>query len=249
MTSSHPTWSGRGTIVITMAGAGQRFRDAGYAVPKYAIEVRGHTLFWWSLHSLARFTAVGARVVFVARRQDGVSPFLSSQCADLDIRDYRLVELDAPTDGQATTALYALSDVIDPAAPIVIYNIDTYVEPAVLDPAGMGGDGWIPCFPGPGTHWSFVRVDEHDAAREVREKQRISAHATIGLYHFGSAALYRESYARYYALHAQDAGERYVAPIYNQLIADGHRVCIARIPAWAVHVLGTPAEVERFASG
>ena len=33
------------TIVITMAGLGSRFRKAGYTVPKYQIEVNGHTLF------------------------------------------------------------------------------------------------------------------------------------------------------------------------------------------------------------
>lgn len=30
-------------IVVTMGGLGSRFRDAGYTVPKYMIEVRGKT--------------------------------------------------------------------------------------------------------------------------------------------------------------------------------------------------------------
>ena len=59
--------------LITMAGRGQRFRDAGYDVPKFAIEVHGRSLFAWSLMSLSSWLLAGARVVFVGsrRRQRG----------------------------------------------------------------------------------------------------------------------------------------------------------------------------------
>ena len=43
------------TILITMAGLGTRFREAGYTVPKYQIEAKGKTLFAWSMESLAGF--------------------------------------------------------------------------------------------------------------------------------------------------------------------------------------------------
>ncbi len=43
------------TIVITMAGSGTRFKNAGYSMPKYQITVHGKTLFEWSMESLAAF--------------------------------------------------------------------------------------------------------------------------------------------------------------------------------------------------
>jgi NDP-sugar pyrophosphorylase family protein len=241
-------WSVDGTILITMAGAGQRFRDAGYTVPKFAIEARGETLFWWSLRSLARFTAAGSRVVFVGRQEDALSPFLARECERLGLRDTTLIELPGPTDGQATTARCALRT-IPSDSPLLIYNIDTYVEPEALDPEAVTGDGWIPCFAGPGTHWSFVALDADGRAREVREKQRISPHATIGLYYFASAGLFAHAYEHFYAGGHREAGERYIAPLYNQLIAEGRDVRIVEVPASAVHVLGTPAEVEAFVRG
>ena len=46
-----------GEVVVTMAGFGTRFKNAGYTVPKYQIEVHGRTLVSWSLLSLQpRFT-------------------------------------------------------------------------------------------------------------------------------------------------------------------------------------------------
>lgn len=43
------------TIIITMAGMGMRFRNAGYTVSKYMIEAKGKTLFEWSMDSLLGF--------------------------------------------------------------------------------------------------------------------------------------------------------------------------------------------------
>jgi len=42
-------------IVITMGGLGFRFQKAGYTVPKYQIEVKGKTLFEWSMISMDAF--------------------------------------------------------------------------------------------------------------------------------------------------------------------------------------------------
>lgn len=40
------------TIVVTMAGLGTRFKEAGYDIPKYKIKAKGKTLFEWSMESL-----------------------------------------------------------------------------------------------------------------------------------------------------------------------------------------------------
>jgi hypothetical protein len=235
------------TLIITMAGAGLRFRDAGFSQPKYELNVHGRSLFLRSQSSLQRWIDADARWVFVTRAEYQARSFLSEQCATLGIRRFSVVELENPTDGQATTARAAADSVENTQKPVAIYNIDTYVEPAYLDPALVRGDGWIPCFPGSGAQWSFARVDAADRVLEVREKLRISDHATVGFYWFSSFDLFLRAYDAYYVEGERaGGGERYVAPLYNQLIDWDCSCFIGRIPAAAVVGLGTPADVEAY---
>jgi dTDP-glucose pyrophosphorylase len=235
-------------VIITMAGSGQRFRDVGYTIPKFEIEVKGQTLFEWSISSLQSFIDAGSRFIFIARKADDAGPFIRDKAARLGVTCVELLELTEPTDGQATTALLAGRAFVAADTPVVVYNIDTYVDPAALPREAISGEGWIPVFAGEGEGWSFVAVDEETGdATEVREKRRISPHCTVGLYYFGSFATYEQAYHRHYATHAPDhGGERYIAPIYNQLIAESRRVRIHPVPKAAVVPLGTPAEVEAF---
>lgn len=236
-------------VVITMAGLGSRFRAAGYTVPKYRVEVRGRTLFAWSLLSLREFLSVGCEVVFVVLAADAASDFIREQSDELGVAGHRVVALEGLTDGQATSALLAL-DGEHNDRPLIIYNIDTYVVPPAFRPQDLRGDGWIPCFPGEGDAWSFVRSDDDGRVLEVREKQRISPHATLGLYGFGSVGTYRTVYEEFYADPANvERGERYVAPMYNHLIRAGAQLWMSSVEPAAVHPLGTPAEVAAFAAG
>lgn len=236
-------------IVITMAGFGRRFLDAGYTIPKYRIVAHGRSLFAWSMLSLRSFIAAGAPFVFVVRRADDAGDFIRAEAAALGIAQIAVIELDAPTDGQATTAM-AAAPALDPASPISIYNIDTFVHPDAMSTDAVRGDGWIPCFLAAGDGWSFAAADATGRVSEVREKVRIAPHATVGCYYFSSFALYADAYTRHYADPANlEKGERYVAPLYNRLIADGRDVFIHSVPLDAVIPLGVPAEVERFLAG
>ncbi len=230
-------------VIITMAGFGRRFLEAGYSGPKYRLVAHGRTLFAWSIVSLRSFIEEGARFTFVVRAADESEAFIRKEAGALGIASAAVLEIDAPTDGQATTALLAGDSLADPTAPIAIYNIDTFVHPGSLPASAVRGAGWIPCFPGKGDAWSFVDADASGRARNVREKQRISPHATIGLYYFSSFVLYKDVYRRHVEL---DAKERYIAPMYNTLIADGADVFIHSLPYEAVIPLGVPADLERF---
>lgn len=235
-------------LVVTMAGFGTRFRDAGYDVPKYEIETRGKTLFEWSMESLADYLPQASRLVFVVRKDDAAGDFIANSCEKLGIADDRvqLLELDEPTDGQATTC-YLATGLCEDFESLLVYNIDTYVEPGGLLFADLCGDGCVPCFRAAGDHWSFVRLGEDGNAAEVREKQRVSDNCSIGAYWFRSVGLYRDAYEAYYSDAANlVGGEKYIAPLYNWLIERGYRVTMEDVPAELVHVLGTPAELQAF---
>lgn len=231
-------------ILITMAGLGSRFKKAGYNQPKYMIEVRGKTLFQWSMESLTAFR--DERHIFVVRRADGAEDFIREMCQKLEIADIEIIEIENLTRGQAETAMLAAFCWREDES-LLVYNIDTYVEPGELLPELIKGDGFIHCFEASGDHWSFVKLDDSGKAVEVREKTRISNHCSIGAYYFSSCKLYAELYRKLYDEQGHlEKGERYIAPLYNLLLKQGKDVYIQDIPPVKVHVLGTPEEVQIF---
>ncbi len=233
-------------VMITMAGMGLRFRRAGYQVPKYQIEVHGKTLFEWSMESLASFRREEDRYLFAVRREDGAGAFIKEKCAQMGIGKSTVIELDEMTDGQATTAMLG-ADYWNRKEELLVYNIDTYVESGQMRPEQICGDGFIPCFHAEGDHWSFVRLDEGGRAVEVREKVRISDNCTLGAYYFKSCGLYEDLYREYYGNGGKmEKGEKYIAPLYNDMIEKGMEVRISLVDKEKVHVLGTPEELEYF---
>lgn len=234
------------TVIITMAGAGSRFRKAGYQVPKFMIEAKGKTLFEWSMDSLVDYNPHVGKYVFVVRKEDDASAFIKDQCEKYGIQNVEVVEIDYMTDGQATTCMLAIP-FADPDEPIMVYNIDTYVEPHEMKYDDIRGDGYIPCFHAEGDHWSFAKLDESGKVVEVREKVRISDNCTLGAYYFSSAKLYRDLYEEYYADDSRmEKNEKYIAPLYNFMIEKGMDVRIGIVDADKVHVLGTPEELQEF---
>lgn len=235
-------------VVITMAGSGSRFRKAGWDCPKYMIPAKGKTLFEWSMLSVSDYLAHSSRCIFVVKAEDHSRAFIEDKCSELGIQNVEILELDAPTDGQATTC-YLAAKKCRPSEPLMIYNIDTYVEPGGLQFKEIAGDGHIPCFKAEGDHWSFAKVDAAGVVTEVREKQRISDNCTLGAYYFSSAKLFCDLYDDWYSDDSHlEKGEKYIAPLYNHMIEEGLQITISDVPADKVHVLGTPAELKVFLS-
>lgn len=234
------------TMIITMAGLGSRFRKSGYNCPKYMIEAKGKTLFDWSMDSLIGYNDYVDRYVFVVRKEDHAEHFIREHSKNYGIQDVKILELDQMTDGQATTCMLAIPYCNADNA-IMVYNIDTYVEPYEMRYVDISGDGHIPCFHAEGDHWSFVKLNEQGKAMEVREKERISDNCTLGAYYFSSAKLYQSLYEKYYADgNHMEKKEKYIAPLYNYMIKMGMLVTISIINEKKVHVLGTPEELQVF---
>lgn len=234
--------------VITMAGRGSRFYEAGYTVPKYEIIAHDRSLFEWSMLSLKNFLTSDSRVIFVCLEENKSSNFILQQTEELGINDVHIIELKELTDGQATSA-YLSRELWNPDWPLLIYNIDTYVKPHALQPRDIrpDSDGWVPCFQVPGEHWSFVKLGEDGWAVDLAEKQRISDYASIGFYWFRHAGRYVKLYDRFFSDPKNLVrGERYIAPLYRQLLAEGGKVSLTDLRPADIHVLGTPIELQRF---
>ena len=232
-------------IVIPMAGRGSRFADVGEKLPKPLIPVRGRPMYAWAMDSLP--LALARRVVFICLdehlRETSLADDIRSRYAALDPV---IVSLDHVTEGQACTVLEARAH-LDPAAPLVIYNADTYCRSGLearLHRDGGRIDGVISVFEAPGDKWSFARTDADGRVVETAEKRRISNWATTGLYHFARAQDFLVHADAMIAANERERGEFYVAPVYNRLIAAGGNVVID--VADEVWVLGTPEDLADF---
>lgn len=229
-------------IIITMAGQGSRFTKVGYNCPKYMIEARGKTLFEWSMLSLLDYNKHINKYIFIVRKENNSKNFIFDQMKKFNIFDVEVIEIDYLTDGQATTAKIGV-DLCDDDDSILIYNIDTYIEPYNLLYSDLVGDGHIPCFNANGDHWSFVKV-ENGKVVDVVEKRRISNNCSLGAYYFKSANVYKKIYNEFY--NEKINTEKYIAPMYKYMIEKGYEITFSIIKSNVVHVLGTPTELNEF---
>jgi hypothetical protein len=240
------------TFLFPMAGESSRFTQAGYREPKFRLLVHGAPLFDHVLNGFAAYFDAD-RFLFIVR-DDEAAKFVTDRCRQLGIAKTVIVLLDGPTTGQAETVFLGLEKAeIGDSEAVTIFNIDTirrrYSKPArFADPAWAG---YLEVFHGTGEQWSFVTPDSDDpeCVARVTEKLPISDLCCIGLYHFGRAGDFRWTY-RNPPRPASEAErrERYVAPLYNSLIARGDKVAFKTIDPSQVIFCGTPEQYERVAA-
>lgn len=230
-------------VIITMAGAASRFKQAGITTEKHKLRIRDRSMFEYAMSSLDAF--FDYEFVFVTRDDHDAVSFLEEACATLGIDRYQVVELSELTSGQATTALEAAPHVAADDS-VVIYNIDTYIEGTHLHPDKLDGDGCIPVFEASGGSWSFVATDQNGRAIDVAEKEQISEYASVGMYYFDRFEWFQSALEAAGRSVEQEYGERYVAPLYNWMIQNGMTVKTQLVPESAIHILGTPDEAREF---
>lgn len=228
-----------------MAGEGKRFRKIGFTCPKHEIIAQNHSLFELSLLSLKDF--FNEEFLFIVRKGHYKVSFIDEKCKLIGIDQYKIIEIDKLTAGQAETALYA-DQYISLSDSVVIYNIDTYVEEYCIKRSDIspGFDGFIPAFPADGDKWSFVLLDDNNQVVDIAEKERISNLGTIGLYYFKSWNNYKEIYMKYCSEVQRRYKEIYIAPLYKYMIDQGQRISASIITKEKIHCLGTPDDILEF---
>lgn len=238
-------------LIFPMAGLSERFTRAGYTVPKYMLEAHGKTLF---RHAVDGFLRRGGdmRLLFIARDVAGTPAFIATECRAMGIAAHDIHVLDAPTRGQAETVALGLTGRAAPDDPAMIFNIDTF-RPDWRPPEGFAldaVDGYLEVFEGEGKSWSFVAPADPVAGTVARttEKDPISNLCCTGLYYFRRTGDFLDAFGAAAAAGSAtwSAGELYVAPLYNRLIAAGRDIRYHVIRRDEVIFCGTPDEYQAF---
>ena len=229
-----------------MAGLSRRFREAGYALPKYMLPLGEATCFDYAIASFEQCFAQ-EEFIFVIRDEASTADFVRHRCERLALK-FTIIALATTTAGQAETVEMGI-DAADVAADrdIAIFNIDTF-RPGYRPPsAASRGDGFLEVFEGDGNNWSFVEPRPSSACGVLRttEKDPISRLCCTGLYYFSRADDFRWALARERTSPGRRLRELYVAPIYNHLIKAGRDIRFNLIDASAVVFCGVPEEYVR----
>jgi len=228
-------------IVILMAGSGHRFSKAGYKDHKPMIDVLGKPMIERVIENLT------------PKYRDHNFIFVTlSQLTDESVRkclvkpNSTIIEIPYITEGAVCSALKA-KGLIDNDEPLIVASCDQLVDIGIDEfiDASWFSDGSLLTFPSDRPHCSFVKL-KNGVAVEVAEKKVISNHANIGVYFFKKGKYFVDAAEEMIAEDFKVNGEFYNAPVYNWIIKKGQKVTIHEIPADAVHLLGTPQELEEY---
>lgn len=235
-------------ILIPMAGAGSRFVEGGYTVPKPLVEVKGATLI---KHAVDSLEINNGKHIYLARAEH-----IADYALDDTLREITeapnsvvIIPVEALTEGAAATTLLA-KDLIDNESPVIICNSDQIAEfdtIKFLQHIGKKNlDGCIAVFESTDPKWSYVSLDEDGHVDRVAEKEVISNTATVGIYYWKHGSDYVKYAEQMIAKDIRTNGEFYVAPVYNEAIADNK--VIGTYAVDKMISLGTPEDVEAYAA-
>jgi len=236
-------------IVIPMAGRGSRFSQAGFTVPKPLIPVGGRPMIQWIIENIRPQRPHRFTFLCLAEHLDlypEVPAELQRLCPGCEIIPVRAV-----TEGAACTVLLA-RDLIDSTDPLMIANSDQIVDLPIEDYLAAGDtprvSGLIMTFWSDHPKWSYCRLRPDDTVSEVVEKQVVSNEATVGIYNFAQGRDFVRAADAAIAADLRVNGEFYVAPCYNQLIAEGAKVVTARTGKEyaGMYGLGIPEDLAFF---
>lgn len=237
-------WAGKSdlTVLIPMAGAGSRFKKAGYTLPKPLIDVNGKPMIQHVVDNLN----ADAQYVFVVQKEHYKEYNLDTYLK-LMVPDCKIVLTDGLTEGAACTTLLA-KEYINNSRHLLIANSDQYVDWSSCDFMYSmlcdDADGGILTFEANDPKWSYVKLGEDGYVCELAEKKVISNEATVGIYYWKRGSDYVKFAEQMIAKNIRVNNEFYVAPVYNELFLEENRVKIFR--ANKMYGLGTPEDYGIF---
>lgn len=232
-------------ILFLLAGAGQRFKDAGYTLPKPLIQINQQPMISYVIDNVI----TNANHIFLVQDDhckrhniDIILNQLSPGC--------QIVRSNALTAGAAATALLA-TDLINNHHHLLIVNSDQYLTNFncrdFLNHA-LGFDGCILTFQtnDQSKKWSYVSLNDRSQVIEVKEKQPISNIATVGYYYFSHGYDFVEAAQQMIAADDRTNNEFYLAPTYNYLIKQGKTIITYNIDQPDFNSMGNPDDLSSF---
>jgi dTDP-glucose pyrophosphorylase len=236
-------------IIVPMAGRGSRFSDAGYTTPKPLIPVGGRPMIQWVIENIRPQRVHQFTFICLAEHLEKfpeVPAELQRICPGCNI-----VAVRAVTEGAACTVLLA-KNFINSGDPLMIANSDQIIDLDINKYLAAGDvpdvSGLIMTFWADHPKWSYCRMRVDNSVSEVVEKQVVSNEATVGIYNFRRGEDFVRAAENMIAKDLRVNSEFYVAPVYNQLIAERAKIITVKtgVERNGMYGLGIPEDLDFF---
>lgn len=237
-------------ILIPMAGRGQRFKNAGYKLPKPLINVDGKPMIQRVVENFLPLKGIDQFIFLILQEHIDQYPEMVNLLYSITNGKCQIVPVKEVTEGAACTALLA-SKFINNETPLLIVNSDQIVDfnvenfETLRQTLTMLNNGNIIfTFYDDNPKWSFVRLSKYDnTIQEIAEKQPISNIATCGIYYWSSGLDFILAANRMISANDRYNNEFYIAPCFN--------INYTSEDTWPyfvnkMHGLGTPEDLEKY---
>jgi NDP-sugar pyrophosphorylase family protein len=231
-----------------MAGAGKRFAEAGYELPKPLIDVEGKPMIQRAVESLG----IEGKYIFAIRKYED-----ESHCQQLKsllktlAKEVLIYEIDFLTEGTACTCLLA-QDKINSDEPLLIANCDQIMDwdaGNFLDFCSKNNfEGVVLTYDSDDPKNSFIELNSQGLAARLVEKEVISNNALIGIHYWSKGRYFVDSAIEMIENNERYNNEFYVAPSYNYMIKSGLRVTNYPVKEDEHYLIGTPKDLDKYLS-
>jgi NDP-sugar pyrophosphorylase family protein len=251
-------------IVIPMSGYGERFRRAGYAIPKPLIEVDGRPIIG---HVIDLFPGEKDFIFICNEEHLANAEFRMTQILEKLCPTGRIVGI-APHKLGPINAVRQVEHLLDPNRPVVVNYCDftcywdwEHFKSFVIKTACAGA---IPAYKGfhphtlGATNYAYIKEvagkdfgNKSNWVADIQEKQpytdnRMQEFASSGTYYFASSKIMSDAFKQTIEQNLNTNGEFYVSLAYKPMLAEGKKVAI--YPLQHFMQWGTPDDLAEYNS-
>ncbi len=230
-------------IIIPMAGAGSRFKNAGFKNIKPLIPLNGKTFIEWSIDSVD-FQDIDSQFIFIIqeKHKKELCEYLKKikpNCLILTVQKL--------TRGATETALIA-KNYINNDVPLIITNCDQIFEwdkQKYLNYVQSNNvDGNVVTVKETTDKFSYIKLDADGYGVEVAEKVVISNDALAGIHYWKKGSHFVKSGEELIEKNIRANNEFYISLTYNMMIKDNLKITAYQLEDTEKYLsIGTPEQV------
>ena len=241
------------TLILPMAGAGSRFFNVGYNIPKPLLDIEGLPMVIQAVKCLPPST----HKIFVCQNEH-LATYNIQETIETYFTDTQILGINYVTEGQACTCDLAFQNNISMQDPLLIsacdngvyYDIDKYntllndLETDIII-WSFSNNPTSKLYP---HMYAWLDVDENNLIKRVSIKKPFNdcenKYAIIGTMHFKKGKYFKEGLEQIYANNLRTNGEFYVDNMIEPLIQMGYKCKIFDVTNYLCW--GTPNDYKTY---